>query len=212
MKKALKFVLKIPGFLLLSILIGYNVFLLNAKFVLHEQLPMLNGYGHAIVLSGSMQPTFDVNDLLIIQKCDKYEVDDIVTFVDKNNDLVTHRIISIDSKNETFITRGDANNIHDPELKTDRIKGKVICIIPKFGNVISFLQNPFCVLTVVTIAFILLERSYSKEKEKKQSDIDKIKAEIELLKKSDATADTPDSEQVGNISPTAENDTENHTL
>lgn len=193
MKKVLKIIARIVCFLLLSILIGYNVVLLNAKFVLHEQLPMINGCGHVIVLSGSMQPAFDVNDLLIVQHCDSYEPGDIITFVDKSNVLVTHRLIRIDEENGTFISKGDANNIQDPEMQTERIKGKVIHIIPKAGAVIAFLQNPFCVAIILVTTLILMELSYSRSKKRKNQDIDKLREEIERLKQAKNNQSPPPS-------------------
>lgn len=184
MKKVIAIIGRGVGFLLMSLLIGYNVFLLNAKFVLHQQLPMLGGYGYAIVLSGSMSPTFEVDDMVVIRQEESYNPDDIVTFVDSSNDLVTHRLISIDTEKGTAVTKGDANNVCDPELKTERIKGRVVSIIPKVGVFVSIITNPFFAVSVIVIAFFLMERSYGKEKTKKQSDIDKIKAEIEMLKAS----------------------------
>lgn len=180
MKNILKITGRIFGFFIISLLIGYSIFLVNAKFVLHEQLPMLGGYGQAVVLSGSMEPAISVNDLLIIQKCDKFETGDIITFVDSSNDLVTHRIIEING--DEITTKGDANNVCDKPFNIERVKGKVIAIIPKIGYIITFIQNPFFVVCIIIITFILMERSYSKEKKKKDLSIEQIKAEIEALK------------------------------
>ncbi len=194
MKKALNIAARILWFLFVSILIGYSIFLLNARFVLHEQLPMPGGYGHAVVLSGSMEPTISVNDLIIIKKQDSYSEGDIVTYLDEENTLITHRIIGINDT--TVTTKGDANNVSDPNFDEERIKGKVIAILPKMGYVITLMQNPLCVVTVVIIAFILLERSYSKEKESKSEDIEAIKAEIEALKAEMSEKDKGDTEDI----------------
>ena len=56
MKKILKYTAKLFGFLIASIMIGYCVFMMNSRLLLHEQLPMIAGYGNAVVLSGSMEP------------------------------------------------------------------------------------------------------------------------------------------------------------
>ena len=197
MKKILKTAGRIFSFFIISLLIGYSIFLVNAKFVLHEQLPMLGGYGQAVVLSGSMEPAISVNDLLIIQKTDEYEVGDIITFVDSSNDLVTHRIKEING--DEITTKGDANNTCDKPFNIERIKGKVIAIIPKIGYIITFIQNPFCVVCIIIITFILMERSYSKEKKNKDLNIEQIKAEIEALK---------NETQQQNISDDTENKTE----
>lgn len=180
MNKILKALGRILWFLFVSVLIGYSAYLLNAKLIMHEQLPMICGTGHAVVLSGSMEPAISINDLVIIQKQDTYQTGDIVTYIDDKNTLITHRITEIDGT--TVTVKGDANNAADPEFDISRIKGKVTAIIPKAGYAVKFLQNPVCVITIVIIAFILLERSYRKEEEVKTEDINAIKAEIDKLK------------------------------
>lgn len=179
-KKFLKYTLKILGFLVISIMIGYCVFMMNARLLLHEQLPMLAGYGNAIVLSGSMEPEFTVNDWLIIHEQESYEVGDIITFIDNDNMLVTHRIIKIND--DEIITQGDANNVHDEPISIEQVKGKVIKIFPKVGYIISFVQNPFFIVTIIILVFILMEHSYSKEKKQKSENLEALKAEIEKLK------------------------------
>lgn len=191
-KRIFKIVFRCIGFLIASLIIGYCVIILNARYVLHEALPMVGGIGHAVVLSGSMEPEFSVDDLLIIQKSDTYRVDDVVTYLDKNGSLVTHRIIAIDGENVT--TQGDANNAADPAFNIDRIQGKVIAVIPKFGFILSILQNPLCILVVIIITLLLSECSYRKERKKKKQGLDNIKAEIEALKAKSAeklTSETP---------------------
>lgn len=187
-KKILKYTAKVFGFFIISIMIGYCVFMMNAKMVLHEQLPMIAGYGNAVVLSGSMEPTFTVNDCLIIHEQEKYELDDIITFIDSDNMLVTHRIIKING--DEIITQGDANNVHDKAISIEQIKGKVIKIIPKLGYIISFMQNPFFVVIIVVLVFILMEHSYSKEKKQKSEKLEALKAEVERLKSEQSAEET----------------------
>lgn len=76
------------------------------------------------VVSGSMDPTIKVGNYVIIKKCDNYKVDDIVTFVDRNDNVVTHRIKEIN--NDKVITKGDANNTIDDGISIKNVKGKVI--------------------------------------------------------------------------------------
>lgn len=180
MKKILKYTAKLFGFLIASIMIGYCVFMMNSRLLLHEQLPMIAGYGNAVVLSGSMEPAISVNDWLIIHKQENYEVGDIITFIDNDNMLVTHRIIKI--TDDEIITQGDANNIRDKAISIEQVKGKVIRIFPKVGYVISFVQNPFFIVTIIVLVFVLMEHSYSKEKNKKSENIEALKSEIEKLK------------------------------
>ena len=73
-----------------------------------------------------MEPAISVNDWLIIHKQENYEVGDIITFIDNDNMLVTHRIIKI--TDDEIITQGDANNIRDKAISIEQVKGKVIRI------------------------------------------------------------------------------------
>lgn len=87
----------------------------------------------AVVLSGSMVPTFDKNDIIFVQNIDRrYEVGDIVMFKTPDRDLpITHRIASVDLDGNIF-TAGDATRTTDWwRLKKEDIMGKVVLIIGK---------------------------------------------------------------------------------
>ena len=178
--KTLKFAGRMLCFVLVSLLIGVSLVFANARMVLHKQLPMIGGYGQAVVLSGSMSPEIEVNDLLIIKKCDKYKIGDIITFVDSSNDLVTHRIVYISE--EEVITQGDANNIADQPFEPERIQGKVVHIIPKIGRLTEMLQNPVIVIMIVVIFIMSLRASHNKARDEKNERLGDLKAEIEKLK------------------------------
>ncbi len=180
MRKVLKAAARLLGFLVVSVLVGYSLFLANAKYILHEQLPMLGGCGYAVVLSGSMEPTISVNDVVIIKEQDAYEVGDIITYVDGDGTLITHRIVAIDG--DEITVRGDANNTDDPTFSVESIKGAVVAVLPKVGYVITLMQQPVFVVCALALAFFLMERSYSKEERVQQQSVDDIKAEIEKLK------------------------------
>ena len=92
--------------LIIGLLIGTGVYSWVVGHILHS-LPMPFGIGSSIVLSGSMEPTLSTNDLVIVKRCDSYDVQDIVVFQSENS-MVIHRIIEIDGTLVT--TKGDANN------------------------------------------------------------------------------------------------------
>ena len=62
-------------------------------------------YKFYIIQSGSMEPSFQIGDLVIIQLQTKYQNNDVITFKTKDNKIVTHRIINIVDKNNYF-TKG----------------------------------------------------------------------------------------------------------
>ena len=109
--KIIKQIVKFFLFILISIVIGLNIYSLNAKILLHDPLPMPFNKGIAIVMSSSMEPTLSVDDLVIVEKYENYEVGDIVIY-QTNNSLVIHRIIEINDKEfiETITSQRRSND------------------------------------------------------------------------------------------------------
>lgn len=166
-------------YLLISIILGVSVYSWNAEKLIGEQMPMPFGFGCAVVLSGSMEPTLSVNDLIIVKKADDYNIDDIVVFQDIY-DLVVHRIVAVDD--ETVQTQGDANNVADEPINISAVKGKVLFWIPLAGNVVDFLKSPVGTICIIAAAIALIEIPYRNEKRKDDEERKKIIEEIERLK------------------------------
>ena len=162
-------------------MIGYQVYVFNARRVGKNLLPMPFGYGQAAVISGSMAPAFEVGDLLIYQSVKKYQIGDMVAFQDKENDLVTHRIVEIDG--DVVVTKGDANPIEDEPIEYNDIYGKVILIIPKVGNIIMFLQKPTAVVILLLLLVGGLEWNYYLEKKASRARLQKEREELEKLRR-----------------------------
>ena len=68
------------------------------------------------VLSGSMEPTYPTGSLIYVKPVSPEAIreGDPITFV-LNEDLVvaTHRVVTVDEENRSFITKGDANDAVD---------------------------------------------------------------------------------------------------
>ena len=102
------------------------------------------------VLTGSMEPNYNVGDIVIVKKTntDELKEKDVITFysneADMEGEIVTHRIIDITEENgqRLFETKGDNNQIADIEkiAETDII-GKVEGKIPYVGKAATFLQT-----------------------------------------------------------------------
>lgn len=164
--------------ILLSILIGVSCYALNASTLLGNRFPMPFGYGFSVILSGSMEPTLSAGDLVVIKEQETYQEGDIVAYQYGTLGVV-HRLIRIDG--DIAITRGDANNIEDEAITLDSIRGKIICCVPKVGNVISLLKSPVSILVMILLAVFLLELSFCSYKEKKNAEAEQLKAEIRQL-------------------------------
>lgn len=146
--KYLKLFFKIFLYLLISGIIFLFGYILFCKIFLKQEIPMIFGYGTAVVTTNSMEPTLNINDLIFIHTQNDYKVDDIIAFVDNDKNLVVHRIVEI--KDNLYYTKGD--NIQskiDKEPKTiQQIKGKVVGVCANVGEVAMFLQTPLGVLVL----------------------------------------------------------------
>lgn len=113
--------------------------------------------------------TFEKGDLVIVklEKPSSIEVNDVVTFVpngiEDGSVYLTHRVVEKNEDNETFITRGDANNMDDPEITGKQVIGVVTLAIPFIGRILNAIQeNPYLAigLAVIFILFVTITSKY----------------------------------------------------
>ena len=174
-----RLIYRIVLIVLLSVFLGSTVYTLNARRVMHNELPMPFGVGASVVLSGSMEPTLSVNDLVYIRAVDDYAVGDVVVY-QSGRSLVIHRIVRIEE--EYAVTQGDANNTEDDPVALTAIKGRMVFAIPFVGILVRFLQSvPGAVLVIALIA-LLMTLSRRRERTEDNKKIDEIKEEIRRLK------------------------------
>lgn len=112
------------------------------------------------VVSGSMEPTYSVGDLIYVKEVapQSIEVGDPITFV-MNEDLMvaTHRVVAIDAANQRFTTKGDANEVEDAApVHFNNLIGKPIFAIPLLGYVSNWVQNPPGIYIAVGGGLVLL--------------------------------------------------------
>lgn len=188
MKKKKFLVIKIILIVIISLLIGFGVFSWNSQ-MMGKSIPMPFGFGLAEVVSGSMYPTIDVGDVVMIVPQDEYEVEDIVAFKDPIG-IVTHRIIE-DNGDGTFTTKGDNpdNSVDTLPLRREYIIGKVVKVIPGVGAIVNIIQSPIMIALLIMIIALLLYLSTKKEKAHDDAELAKIKSEIDALKNDDALLD-----------------------
>lgn len=148
------------------LLLIFNWYFIAARALTGKNATLF-GYSAAVVVSGSMTGTIDVDDMVIIHRQDSYSCGDIITYK-SNSSLVTHRIQEI--TDDGYITKGDANNTPDAEVVTeDKIVGSVVTVIPKVGLLVSALRTPLGILSIVLVggllAFLTFRDKESKEKQ-----------------------------------------------
>jgi len=104
------------------------------------------GYTFFEVVSGSMSPTINTYDLIIVKIDNNVKEDDIVTFY-SDNTFITHRIIEYKSDTK-ILTKGDANNTSDKYISKDAIIGKVIYTVREFGVIKRVVASPKVLISI----------------------------------------------------------------
>jgi signal peptidase len=165
---------------LISLTLGVNVYLWNAKRLVGNALPTPFGYGISVVLSGSMEPTLSVHDLVLIRETQAVEVGDVVVY-QSENELIIHRVISVGK--DTLITQGDANSSADEPIPRSAVKGVLVASVPHVGILVLALKKPVVVVLLLAAAFLLMELSYRKERRFDDRELEEIKAEIRRLQR-----------------------------
>ncbi len=123
------------------------------------------------IATGSMEPTLNVKDFIIVKESDKYSVGDIITYKEDNS-YITHRIIKING--DTLVTKGDANNSEDKIISKSEVIGKVVKVIPKGGVIKEIILTPKIIFTLlVTLVLINLCFSLTKKEDKRTIKLNK---------------------------------------
>ena len=123
--------------------------------------PNFMGYTPLAVSSGSMSPTFEVNDMIIVDANDVETVDvgDIISYW-SGDALVTHRIIAAEmseANGTVYVTQGDANNSPDMvRVTVDQIYGKYVMHVPLVGGASLFLASSAGVITCVVVICVVI--------------------------------------------------------
>lgn len=150
MKEKLK---KIDFISIILIIIFLIVFYCFAQLkILKRDYINFCGYTVFQVITGSMEDTIKIKDIIIVEITKEVEENDIITFKSGEN-FVTHRIINKDRDN--LITKGDANNSQDDPIKLNDVVGKVIFVISDVAIWISVLKTPEVIIaTIISIIVI----------------------------------------------------------
>lgn len=139
--------------ILLGLILIVNIYNFISLKIFHKDIATINGYAILEVVSGSMEPTIHIGDMIIINTKDKdYRVTDVVTFKDKEGTLITHRIIYLD--HNTVVTRGDHNNTEDPAASVDNIVGKYVTKINGAGKILAAFKNPLTMIMIFIIGLL----------------------------------------------------------
>lgn len=150
------------------------VAMLASIAVLLLGLEVLGGSGHPgafgrelfVVTSGSMSPSIDAGDLVVVDartgSSSSGRPGDVITFRRRSDPplFVTHRVVSATRATDgsaEFVTKGDSNPVPDgARVHLSDVVGKVEFVVPFAGMVIAGLGNRRAVLAVA-LAGLLAE-------------------------------------------------------
>jgi signal peptidase len=171
--------------LILIIVFG---FYFGAQAALGSEYPAL------AVASGSMLPTLNIGDLIIVQKIDPAQIHadpltgDILVYK-RGDELIVHRAISIrqDPHGVYWITtRGDNTNTNDTAWPSTQLVGKVIARIPAIGNLPLFLhseKNMYILFLALIVILIILMLPFGFREEEESAKKEQPAEEKKLFSK-----------------------------
>lgn len=132
---------------IMSLIVVINFIQLN---ILKKEYTNFFGYSVFKVISDSMAPYIRKDDVIIVKITDDIKPGDVITYK-LNEDFITHRVESIND--DSYITRGDSNNIGDKPVPKKDVVGKEIKIFKKLGIWKDILMTPkVFILLIFTIA------------------------------------------------------------
>jgi signal peptidase len=127
------------------------------------------------ILSGSMEPAYNVGGLVFINTgsdAEEIKVGDAIAYNLNEDTVVTHRVTAIDAGQRTFTTKGDANNAEDlAPVPFDNLIGKAVFHVPRAGYVLMNLSTPKgfaagAILIAVLIVLFVIPVLTAPDKEK----------------------------------------------
>lgn len=116
------------------------------------------------VLTGSMVPTYDPGDVVVVRGVEDpardVRVGDVVSFQPFPEDptLITHRVVSklFTSEGTRFVTRGDANGADDEPLRPEQIKAVAVYHVPWVGTTTLWLGQRRDAVVIAAAAALLV--------------------------------------------------------
>lgn len=165
------------------------IFVIVFGFYLGSQIILGTEYPALAVASGSMLPTLNIGDLIIVQKVDPAHINadkftgDVLVFRDPRNpsELIVHRAVKIEKKGGYFLVTTLGDNMYGEKdqfspWNSSLLIGKVMARIPYIGNLPLFFHSErnmyvFFVVVLIIVAVLMLPFGFSSEekpsKEKK---------------------------------------------
>lgn len=166
-----KKILLVVLYLLLIPTILFSIFLMFVELGNSDEVPSFFNMDIYIVVSESMAPKINVNDIILVKKGytnEQYKEGNVITFIRADGELITHRIEEVTKVGllRAYITKGDNNEEPDEFPVTyDQIVGKVVYVMPKFGAFVNLLKNKlFFTMCIIFLVLIVIYDRYNRNK------------------------------------------------
>jgi len=129
----------------------------------------INIFGYSVLSAetGSMSPTIEKGDIVIIKIGDEIKENDIITYK-KDNVLITHRISKINEN--TIITKGDYNNTDDVPIQKEQVIGKVVFIVNNVEIWKKVFTDAHVIIPVIITVILFVALISYKEKKGEEND------------------------------------------
>jgi len=156
---------------LILFIIGCCLSIVFQKVIYKKTYVELFGYKAFTIGSGSMIPTLEIGDIIIVKSAKQSYIaeQDIITFLEGEGNVynVTHRIVKIINNEDgtiSYQTKGDANNSNDENLvKYENIVGKYRFKISKLGNWVVQIQTTCGIIIAILVVYLIYDMSSRKE-------------------------------------------------
>lgn len=162
------------------------------------QPPSIAGYTALRITTGSMEPTYGLDTLIVVKKTDPTEIKkgDVISFYSSDpaldGSVNTHRVVSVKKEENGYIytTKGDANNTVDAyDVQSKYLIGRVQTSSVILGKISRLAANPLIFIPVILaplavilisnfVRTIILAKQITKEEEEAA-----VREALEELKK-----------------------------
>ncbi len=169
--KKVRVLSKITDYALNALIVLFALFLLASIYsfiqvkILKNDHSSLFGYSLFEIQTGSMHGSVEIGDWILVKSDNNIKIGDIITFKQDNN-FITHRVV--EAYQDSFVTKGDANNAKDKPIDRSQIVGKVKKVLHSFGFLKKTIFNPIVIIfLIITLYFVNLYLNAGKKSSNK---------------------------------------------
>ena len=115
----------------LALLVSLCLYTFIVTDIMKKDYVNVFGYTYFVVKTGSMSGTLEVDDVIIVKITKDTKINDIITYVNDNGEIITHRLVR--KSGSKLIAQGDVNNVEDNPITKEQLIGTVALVIsPSF--------------------------------------------------------------------------------